>query len=64
MKTKVIRVNVTQNGIGIVGFAWAASEISYFVKTINGVVEVMKDQINAFFESKLVTNKKVQSWAI
>jgi len=46
----------------IAGFAWMASEVSYFVKTIYGIIEVLKDDINAFFETKFINSNQIAQW--
>jgi len=46
----------------IVGFAWVASEVSYFVKTIYGIIEVLKEDINTFFETKIINSNQIKQW--
>jgi len=45
-----------------IGFAWTVDDIVYKVKTLYGVIEVLKDEITFFNQKYVLTNKKVLSW--
>ncbi len=50
---KIIRCNINDptTGKGLVGFAYKLDEISYRVKCIRGVYDILNEEINTFFNS-------------